>query len=89
MKFKSGVIVEKKQGKLILSLEKESREVLDEDGFIVQALIKDVEKEDELVNLVVKHDKTSLILANLRMAQFVIDYGDYLSNEIGHMIIEP
>lgn len=87
MKWKNNVIYDKKQS--CLRLNDSLTQVEEEDVYICDALEHSITDEKAIIGLIMEQEKENDVMASLRLAQFVLDYGDYISNDVGHMVIEP
>lgn len=86
MKWEQGVRLDKHQGyQLILNDSK--KQIEPEDEYIADAVSKEL-SDEELLILVGKNEQTDDIISGFRIAQFVVDYGEFISNDVGHMEIE-
>ena len=88
MKWKPDVTVERKR-RYMLSQGKKRRMIAREDYYLVDAMEQGITDERELNELVVCTEKVDSVIAGFRLAQFIVDYGEYISNQVGHCIIEP
>lgn len=87
MKWKNNVIYDKKQS--FLRVNDSLTQVEEEDVFICDAVEAGITDEKALIDLIMEREKENNVMASFRLAQFVLDYSDYISNDIGHMVIEP
>lgn len=88
MKWKDEVVLKKTKSQYTFCLNKIKKIVGKEDAFICEAVEQGITDEQELIQFVMEQKNVDEILAGLQLAQFVLDYSDYISNEIGHMVIE-
>jgi hypothetical protein len=51
-----------------------------EDEYIIQAMEDGITKDEDFISLVMGEEQTDGVDAGLRMAEFVIKYGEYLEN---------
>ena len=89
MKWKKEVIVEKNQKQYKLRYQGMYTNVQLEDSYIVKAIEDGICDDNKLVQIVIKQENFTEVMANFRLAQFLLDYVEYISNDVGHMIIEP
>ena len=89
MKWKNDVTLEKKKEQYFICIENSKKQVETEDTFICEAVEQGITDETELISLIMDKEQKNDVLASLRLAQFVLDYSEFVSNETGHMGIEP
>lgn len=89
MKWKSDVVLEKNNKQYLFRLGDGMKQVEEGDAFICNAVEEGITEEKALIGLIMEQEKENDVMASLRLAQFVLDYSDYISNDVGHMVIEP
>ncbi|MGN0437302.1 MAG: hypothetical protein ACI4F4_02180 [Lachnospiraceae bacterium] len=89
MKWKNDVIFEKNKKQSFFRQNESVTQVEERDVFICDAVEDGITDEKAIIHLIMEQEKENEVLASLRLAQFVLDYSDYISNDIGHMVIEP
>lgn len=87
MKWKQDVSVNRK-GTYTFSSDKQVKEAAEEDYYLIDAIEKGMTDDKELAQLVVEKEELNEAAAGFRLAQFILDYGEFISNDLGHMIIK-
>ncbi|MGN0151696.1 MAG: hypothetical protein ACI39Q_04410 [Wujia sp.] len=89
MKWKDEVTIEKRKNIYRFHMSGNEMPVDQEDVYICDAIEGGMTDDKELLRLIMKKEDENEVIASLRLAQFVLDYGDFISNDLGHMVIEP
>ncbi|WP_167957551.1 hypothetical protein [Anaerosporobacter faecicola] len=89
MNWKPEVIVKKTNNGYQLQIDDDKTVVKKEDTYIVRSIEKGITDDKWLTAIVMKTEQIEEVFARFRLAQFVLDYGEYILNDVGHMIIEP
>lgn len=89
MKWKNDVIIEKKKNQYIFHLNQKKLQIEAKDCYICDAVEDGVTDDKELIQIIMEKEEENDVEASLRLAQFVLDYSEFISNDIGHMVIEP
>lgn len=79
MELKKTVVITQTESGLSLRLGAEQRPVDAADEYIFRLLGKGAVEDRALIDLVAKEESLCEITAELRLAQLVLDYGDYLA----------
>lgn len=87
MKWKQGVQVKREKG---YRLENAAgiQTVSPADEYIVNAIEKGTEDDEQLLELIMSMESADEIEARLRLAGFLLEYGEYIEELQGHQIIE-
>lgn len=86
MKWKDGVkVIKEKQYRF--EQESNSKEILDKYRYIVDAVDSGIENDYKLVKIIEEKEKTSDVEAGLELANFLIEYGDFIGEMEGHILI--
>ena len=94
MKWKPGATIERNKEELRFCYrepeEEQSKEktAAKEDYYIIDAIESGMTDDKELLQLVGDTEQTNDVVSGFRLAQFILDYGEYISNDVGHMMIE-
>lgn len=87
MKWKRKVSIVREQDEIRLCLGEHWTNVAREDRYLVEAIQNGIDKEEQLKNLIMKHDQTNDIVSGLTLAKFILDYQDYLEKDHGYFEI--
>lgn len=87
MRWKTSVNIVKNNG-YELQQGTNTIKIAPEDEYIIEAVEHGIIKDEELVKVIMKHENVNDIVASFRLAQFVVDYGDFIAELNGHMVIE-
>ena len=87
MRWKPDVILEKKDGYLFV-YESKKKQVKKEDEYIIQLVEQGIYDDKRLVANIMKNEEVDELLARFRLAQFIVDYGDYIEELNGYQKIE-
>lgn len=87
MRWKQGVVVQNAD-KCQFTSSNMQKDILPEDEYIVQAVESGVSEDEELIRIIMEKEDVDEIVARLRIAQFVIEHGEYIAELEGHMMIE-
>lgn len=87
MNWKPEVCVERGQ---IYKLKAESKEkkVATNDFYIVDAVEDGITEDLQLIGKIMEVEQMDEMIARFRLAQFVVDYGEFIEELTGHMMIE-
>lgn len=86
MKWKPQVVVTKENG-CSLRLGNRTQTVPQESVFIIKAIENSVTEDAELVRLIMKAESIDETAAAFGLAQFILDYGDFIAADTEHFII--
>lgn len=87
MKWKREVTVEKID-EYIIKCDYNQKKIAKEDEYIVKAVEEGINDDAEITQLIMTKENVDEIIAGLRLAQFIVDYGEFIDELEGHMIIE-
>lgn len=84
MKWKKNVRIIEKQGIVILCLGKNSCTVSESDIYLVNAMKNGIHEEENLKEMIMKHDNANEAVAGFTLAKFILDYQNYLEKDKGY-----
>ena len=87
MKWKPEVILQKKGGYLLTN-RVEEQQVTKEDEYIIGEVELGITDDQKLIEKIMEKEQVDEMIARCRLAQLVVDYGEYIEELTGHMIIE-
>lgn len=64
---------------LMLQMGEKQQQVRSADDYILRSIAAGLTEEAQLIALVARTEQVDEVLAKLRLAQLVLDYGDYLA----------
>lgn len=65
-----------------------ARTVNKEYHYIIDAIELGITDDKKLLNIVMEMEHADEVVAGFCLAQFIVDYGRYISNDVGHVVIE-
>lgn len=86
MKWKKDVILEKQQP-WQLRLGDKVTPIAERDIYLIKAVEKGICNDEDLVRLVAKEEGIDETAAAFGLAQFLIDYGDFIAEDKSHFMI--
>ena len=86
MKWKKNVTLEKQQP-WQLRLGDKVTPVAERDRYLIKAVEKGISNEEELVRLVAKEEGIDETAAAFGLAQFLLDYSDYIADDKSYFMI--
>lgn len=88
MKWDKNVVLKRENNKYFLICGSNVQEIAIEDKFIADA-VSDGTDDAAILKLVMDREGTDEEISGFRIAQFVVEYGSFISNDVGHMEILP
>lgn len=91
MQWRRGVTVENKKGKWYLINGERHQKIEEENIPIIEAMEQGVSEDKEIVRYLARTQKQDEIVASFQLAQFMLDYIDYISEPPAqdYELIEP
>ena len=80
MKWKKEIIIKQEKG-YILMLDEEKCRVKQEDEYLVKVMKRGIEKNEELKTVIMKEKQVSDAVAGFILAQFILDYQEFIEND--------
>ncbi|NCB94603.1 MAG: hypothetical protein EOM40_18945 [Clostridia bacterium] len=87
MRWKNDVKIEKKNGYMLKNKEGE-RKIKPEDEYIVKAMVKGICEDERLLEVIKKKEDLDEILSGFRLAEFLVEYGEYIEELKDELMIE-
>ncbi|MDD3219175.1 MAG: hypothetical protein PHC41_06115 [Lachnospiraceae bacterium] len=87
MEWKSNVSVTKGDSYVIADGTHEKK-ASKEDEYIIAAMEKGICDDEKLLQVIMEQEQYTEMIARLRLAEFVVEYGDYIAPIQRHMKIE-
>lgn len=84
MKWKRKVTLKTENNQFLLCHGENSLPVKNEDLYLVKAIKKGIHDENKLKHLVMEHDDTNETVAGFTLAQFILDYQEYIEDDKSH-----
>ena len=88
MRLSDGVRIDRNDGRLFLCAEEANCPVRDEDRYILELLEAGEIDDKTLIERVERQEQVCSVTAELRLAQVVLDYGDYIAPASARRVIE-
>ena len=87
MKWKPEVMLHQNGGYLLTNGRDEKR-IAKEDEYIFLAVERGTKEDQNIIEIIMEKEQVDEIIARCRLAQFVVDYGEYIEELTGHIMIE-
>ena len=82
LRFKDGVKLHKTDNMYtLINHQNDATVVKEKDVWLVRQLLKQNATLDEALDLLSKHSKQEYPIVNFTLAQFIVDYGNYIIND--------
>ena len=89
MRWREGVTVKKENGEWILRNQEESMHIAKKDCQIVEIMERGICENNEMIRFLVEENGTDEVVAGFLLAQFMVDYMDFIGISQEISLIEP
>lgn len=86
MRWKPEVVL-KKQDTYLLQLGTKQQPVLPKDTYLVEAMKGGITEDEKLIQCIMQHEQIDETAAAFGLAQFILDYGNFIAEDESHYLI--